>query len=159
MLPRFDGAPIRVEIRASLGAHLAAASIPRRVILLDRAVLARGGDFERILIHELFHFAWVRLSNARRRSWERILAAEFRSGAAGELGWSAEWRKAKLERSDARRRSMRWRRYACESFCDSAAWLYAGLARHDEFTLPAAHRRPRRDWFRRAFPATSAVPV
>ena len=148
MLPLLSGRPIRVEMRRTLGPHSAATSIPRRLILLDAEVLARCGEFERILVHELFHFAWVRLSNAKRRSWEQVLREEFASRTPGELGWSAEWRKAKLERSDARRRTPGWRRYACESFCDTAAWLYAGLRAHDEFTLPKSARRPRRVWFR-----------
>jgi hypothetical protein len=142
-----DGRPIRVEVRRSLGSHLAAASIPRRLILLDAAVFARRGEFERILIHELFHFAWVRLSNQQRRDWEEILMHELAMKAAGELGWSAEWRKDTLRPKDFRRRTTRWRRYACESFCDSAAWLFAGLRTHDEFTLPSAQRRLRRQWF------------
>ncbi len=151
MLPLLSGRPVRVEMRHTLGPHSAATSIPRRLILLDAEVLARRGDFERILVHELFHFAWVRLSNEKRWSWEDVLRREFGSGTPGELGWSAEWRKAKLGRSDARRRTPRWRRYACESFCDTAAWLYAGLGTHDEFTLPGSARRPRRAWFREYF--------
>lgn len=159
MLPRFDGAPIRVEIRASLGAHLAAASIPRRVILLDRAVLARRGELERILIHEIFHFTWVRMSNADRVSWEHVLGGELRANIRGELGWSAEWRKAKLIPRDGLTRSAKWRRYACESFCDSAAWLFAKVGRHEEFTLDAGARRARKAWFLRTFPATFAIPI
>lgn len=151
MLPPLSGRPIRVEMRRALGPHSAATSIPRRLILLDAAVLGRRGEFERILVHELFHFAWVRLSNEKRWSWEQVLRKESTSRAPGELGWSAEWRKAKLTLSDARRRTARWRRYACESFCDTAAWLYAGLRAHDEFTLPASARRPRRSWFREHF--------
>src|SRR5579864_4099400 len=107
-------------MRRTLGPHSAATSIPRRLILLDAEVLARRGEFERILVHELFHFAWVRLSNEKRWSWEQVLRQELTSRKAGELGWSAEWRKAKLGGSDARRRTHRWRRYACESFCDTA---------------------------------------
>jgi hypothetical protein len=149
MLPALTGDPIRVRIRRSLGPHLAATSIPRRRILLDAEVLRSRDDFERILIHELFHFAWVRLSNERRRDWERVLAREFALRAAGELGWSAEWRKAKLTRSDARLRTPRWRRYVCESFCDTAAWRFAGLRDHDEFTLAQRFRRIRRQWFGR----------
>lgn len=144
MLPSLSGRPIRVEFRRSLGPHLAATFIPRRLILLDREVLARVGDFERILVHELFHFVWVRLSNALRRDWERILAAE---RVPGELGWSAEWRKTRLTAADRTLRSPKWRGYARESFCDSAAWLYSGLARHGEFTLPGPARRLRRRWF------------
>ena len=151
VLPPLSGRPVRVEMRGSLGPHSAATSIPRRLILLDAEVLARRGEFERILVHELFHFAWVRLSNEKRWSWEDVLREEFGSGTPGELGWSAEWRKAKLGRSDARRRTPRWRRYACESFCDTAAWLYAGLGTHDEFTLPTSARSPRRAWFSEYF--------
>lgn len=150
MLPRLAGRPIRVEVRRSLGSHLAAASIPRRLILLDAVVFTRAGEFERILIHELFHFAWVRLSNRQRRDWENILMHELAGQAAGELGWSAEWRKDALSSRDIRRRTPRWRRYACESFCDTAAWLHAGLRKHDEFTLAGALRRRRRQWFRDA---------
>ena len=147
MLPLLAGRPIRVAVRKSLGPHLAATSIPRRVILLDSEVLVRPGEFERILIHELFHFAWVRLSNATRRSWEEVLSSEISGHVSGELGWSAEWRKEKLKAADVRRRSPAWRRYACESFCDTSAWLYAGLRRHDEFTLASAARRRRKRWF------------
>jgi len=148
VLPALVGHPIRVEIRASLGSHLAASSIPSRLILLDAAVFARRGEFERILIHELFHFAWVRLSNQKRRAWEEVLARELHARVAGELGWSAEWRKDALTRRDARSRTLRWRRYACESFCDTAAWLFAGLRAHEEYTLGAGPRRLRRQWFR-----------
>jgi len=160
VLPRFVGDPIRVEIRRSLGSHLAGASIPRRLILLDAAVFARRGEFERILIHELFHFVWVRLSNQQRFAWEQVLASELRRRAKGELGWSAEWRKEILKRADVRLRSSpKWRRYACESFCDSAAWMFAGLRTHDEFTLAASSRRLRRSWFREQFPASRPVAV
>jgi hypothetical protein len=159
LLPSVAGRSIRVELRRSLGPHLASTSIPRRVILLDRQVLSRTGEFERILIHEVFHFAWVRLSNANRRSWEQVLQKELRARAAGELGWSAEWRKLTLTLSDAVRRSPKWRRYACESFCDSAAWMFGDLLSHDEFTLAVRRRRARREWFRATFPATSAVPI
>ena len=159
MLPQFVGDPIRVEVRRSLGSHLAGASIPRRLILLDTAVLARRGEFERILIHELFHFAWVRLSNRNRVAWEKLLASELRDRVKGELGWSAEWRKETLTRTDARLRTPKWRRYACESFCDSAAWMFAGLRAHDEFTLPVASRRERRRWFTEQFPESHPVAV
>jgi hypothetical protein len=146
MLPLLSGLPIRVELRNTLGPHHAATSIPRRLILLDRGVLTKQGDFERILIHEIFHFAWVRLSNESRRGWEGILQKE---KCPGELGWSSEWRKLKLKSSDARLRSAKWKRYARESFCDSAAFLFSGLKRHDEFTLPLAFRNARKAWFQK----------
>lgn len=159
MLPPLTGRPIRVELRRSLGHRLAAASIPRRLILLDAEVLHRRGDFERILIHEIFHFVWVRLPNSTRRDWELVLASEIRSQASGELGWSAEWRKAKLKASDPLRRTPAWRRYACESFCDSAGWLHADLRKHDEFTLAPGFRRRRRMWFAQKFPATAPISI
>jgi len=159
LLPIVTGRPIRVEVRRSLGPHHAAASMNRRLILLDSALLAIRGDFERILVHEIFHFAWRRLSNPARRSWERVLRREMAAGAEGELGWSAELRKTKLKRRDPIDRTPAWRRYACESFCDSAAWRFAGLRSHDEFTLPAAFRRLRREWFTATFPATRPIPI
>ena len=146
-LPKLTGPPVEVRIRPSLGSHLAATNIRKRLILLDSQVLARRGDFERILVHELFHFAWVRLSNSARRDWESLLARELARGARGELGWSAERRKRKLTNAEVRRRDKTWRLYACESFCDTAAWRFAGLVWHEEFSLGIAHRRAREGWF------------
>jgi len=157
VLPALTGSPVYVEIRRSLGAHVAATHTRRRVILLDSELLLTPGEFDRILVHEIFHFVWVRLSNSARRSWEKLLAAEIEIGAAGELGWSAEWRKLKLSKAAPELRSAAWRRYACESFCDTAAWLYSGLGRHEEFTLPAARRRFRRAWFKRNLPASVSI--
>jgi hypothetical protein len=142
-----------------LGVHLAATSIPGRLILLDKGVLANQGDFERILVHELFHFAWVRLSNQKRWAWEKVLSHELAGRIPGELGWSAEWRKQALVRGDYLRRTPRWRRYVCESFCDTAAWLFAELDRHDEFTLPRRIRRARRNWFAVQLPPADPVSV
>jgi hypothetical protein len=73
MLPRLAGRAIRVEMRRSLGPHLASTSIPGRLILLDAEVLRSTGEFERILVHEIFHFVWTRCSNATRLSWEQVL--------------------------------------------------------------------------------------
>lgn len=159
MLPPLHGQPIRVVVRCSLGPYHASTSIPRRLIQLDAGVLAGRGDFERILIHELFHFVWVRLSNAARRDWGDILAKEIASRQGGELGWSAEWRKEKLLRDSARRRDPRWRRYTCESFCDTAAWMFAGIGSHEEFTLRAGARQIRRRWFERCFPPDSGLKI
>ena len=159
MLPPLTGRPIRVELRRSLGPHLAATHIPHRRILLDSQLLVQRGEFERILVHEIFHFAWVRLSNQTRRSWETVLAAELIARERGELGWSAEWRKNKLTRGDANRRTAAWRRYVCESFCDTSAWLYAGLLQHDEYTLPSGPRKVRRRWFADHLLSGMPVPV
>jgi hypothetical protein len=159
VLPPLSGRPIRVELRRSLGPHLAATHVPRRRILLDAELLREPGEFERILIHEIFHFAWVRLSNQTRWSWAEVLAAELAMQAPGELGWSSEWRKDKLTRADVHHRSPAWRRYICESFCDTSAWLWAGLPRHAEFTLAAGPRRIRRGWFREHLLGSPPVPV
>jgi len=159
VLPTLSGRPIRVELRPTLGPHLAATHIPRRVILLDAGLLVQPGEFERILIHEIFHFVWVRLSNQTRRSWEGVLAGELAGRAPGELGWSAEWRKAKIRRSDIRRRTPGWRRYVCESFCDTSAWLYSGLRQHDEYTLAVPARRARRRWFSEHLLRSRPIPV
>lgn len=149
MLPLLAGRPIRVSLRPSLGENMAAVDVRGRAILLDREVLLHRGDFERILIHELFHFAWVRLSNSRRRGWEAVLAREIARRAPGELGWSAEWRKLALTPADVARRTPAWKRYVRESFCDTAAWCFAGLGAHDEFTLARRFHAPRRTWFSR----------
>ena len=78
------------------------------------------------------------------RSW---CARKSRRGRRGELGWSAEWRKDALGADDVAGRTRRWREYCCESFCDTAAWLYSGVERHEEFTLGERWRRGRRAWF------------
>jgi hypothetical protein len=156
VLPALSGAPIHVFMRPSLGPHLAAANIRQRFILLDRWLLTSHGEFERILVHELFHFVWVRLSNESRRDWQRLLEREFRRRVRGELGWSAEWRKLKLTARDVRQRTPAWRRYSCESFCDSAARVYSGLRRHEEFTLPSAEVRKRTAWMHQIFATNGA---
>src|SRR5258708_30691992 len=113
----------------------------------EEARMADWEEFARIWVHVLLRFVWLRLGNARRRSYERLVAGELRGRVHGELGWSAEWRKAKLAPGDRTGRTRRWREYCCESFCDTAAWLYAGVARHEEFTLAARLRAARRKWF------------
>ncbi len=161
-LPNLRGAPIDVRFlpapRADRGQLVsggtrgeqvhAGSFLRKREIVLDRGLASRPRELARIFLHELFHFVWLRCGNGRRRSWEQVLEREWGERARGELGWSAESRKSAIERGDVRRRSRRWREYACESFCDSAAWLYSGLKRHSEFTLAARVRRRREQWFR-----------
>lgn len=125
----------------------AASFVQRRLIVLDKELLGNRRELKRIVIHELFHFAWIRLGNPRRREWELVLAGERRKAARGELGWSAEWRKRELTEADPRGRTRNWREYACESFCDTAAWLLAGARPHPEVTLAASHRLRRAAWF------------
>jgi hypothetical protein len=162
--PRLDGRPIRIRLLHSLRAYRgkllsgdergvevhAATFLRRRRIVLDTSLLDDRGELRRILAHELFHFAWVRLGNGARRSYEDLLREELRRRTAGELGWSADIRKQKLTSRDRRMRGRRWREYACESFCDTGAWLLAGMARHDEYTLDVRSRTKRRRWFRDA---------
>ncbi len=170
-LPALTGDPLQVAFRPSLWARRgrlvepgkglevhAAAFLRRRRILLEQALLPHPDELARILVHELFHFVWVRLGNPARRSWEALLREEIRQGAHGELGYSAEGRKRALRPWDFARRSRRWREYACESFCDTAAWRLARAGRHEEFTLarPAALRRAR--WFERLL-ARAPLPV
>lgn len=149
-LPAMHGDPIRIRFVRDLsprGPVHAGAFVRERRILFETSLERRRGEFARIFVHELFHFVWVRLGNSLRRSYEDLLAREMVAGAPGELGWSAEWRKAALTRRDRLWRTRRWREYVCESFCDAAAWRFAGLRRHGEFTLTDRFRRRRRQWF------------
>jgi hypothetical protein len=123
--------------------------IHRREVVLESGLAPHPSELARVIVHELFHFIWLRAGNPMRRSYERLLENEMIRQAWGELGWSAESRKRSLRIGDRLRRSRRWREYVCESFCDSAAWLLAGLRAHEEFTLTTLHRRARREWFRR----------
>jgi hypothetical protein len=126
--------------------------IRKRQIVLDRELERQPRELARILVHELFHFAWVRLGNPMRRSYEALVREEWKQRARGELGWSAESRKRVLmERSPHPAGSPSWRDYLCESFCDTAAWIYSGVRRHPEYTLAARHRDRRAEWFRDAF--------
>ena len=148
-LPEMEGAPIRVETKRKLrdrhGPVHAAAFLRERRMVFD----CSRAEFPRIFVHELFHFVWLRAGNAVRLSWEALVDCEHGAGARGELGWSAEWRKQALAAADGASRSRRWREYCCESFCDTAAWLYSGIRSHAEFTLAARYRARRRAWFRR----------
>lgn len=173
-LPEFRGHSLRVRFLPSLtagsrklysnrthGQPVHAASFMRkREIVLDQELEQRPAELARILTHELFHFVWVRLGNGTRRSWEAALRQERQARARGELGWSAESRKLCLPRGTRppARNPKQWREYICESFCDTAAWLYSGVRRHPEFTLAARHRRRRAEWFQTAFPGKS-IPI
>jgi len=150
-LPHLDGRPIRLEIRRRLadrrGPVHAGAFLRERRIAFDAETAADPTEFARVFVHEVFHFAWLRLGNPRRWSWEALLREEMRGRARGELGWSAEWRKRALVARDPGRRTRRWREYVCESFCDTAAWVLAGVPAHREYTLASRFRQRRRRWF------------
>ena len=166
--PKFEGRDIRITFRAALrtaGRQLysgarsrlmhrgqevhAATFIRRRLIVLDTELDRDHTELGRILLHELFHFAWVRLGNAARREYQAVIGDEMKARARGELGWSSEMRKKELRRRSGRA----WREYACESFCDTAAWLHSGIKRHREFTLAIRFRKRRNAWFQAAFGA------
>ena len=115
----------------------------KRTIVMDAELMREPAEFQRILIHELFHFVWMRLGNPRRRAWQQLIENELKQGARGELGWSAEWRKL-----TGRRSGRIWREYLAESFCDTAAWFYARQT-HDEFTLAERFRASRARWMLR----------
>lgn len=163
-LPQTEGRAIRISLRPALHAQRgrllsgktagravhAGTFLRKRHIILDSELQEHPKELARILVHEVFHFVWLRLGNATRRSYERLVETEIRRRARGELGWSAEWRKQALSPSDLRDRSRRWREYICESFCDSAAWFFSRAPGHGEFTLAPAFRRLRRRWFRNA---------
>jgi hypothetical protein len=147
-LPRLAGAPIGLFRAAGLrdgGRDVHAGSFLRKRSI---AFNCQPGEFTRVCIHELFHFVWLRLGNQRRRTYEDLLLAERAAGARGELGWSAEWRKRDLTGGDIRTRSRLWREYCCESFCDTAAWIYSRIRRHEEFTLARRFCERRRQWFK-----------
>ncbi len=133
--------------------------IRKRRIVLDQELQRQPRELARILVHELFHFVWVRLGNPARRSYEALVREEWKKRARGELGWSAESRKRVLVKGSLRSRtSPPWRDYLCESFCDTAAWVYSGVRRHPEYTLAARHRNRRAAWFQAAF-QRGAIPI
>ncbi len=163
-LDALDGRAVRVRFKPALTADrrrlysnrphgdpvFAGSFIRKREIILDQDLAHEPRELARILVHEVFHFAWVRLGNPARRSYEALLRREWKLRARGELGWSAELRKIALAQSTLAHNPL-WREYLCESFCDTAAWLYSGVHRHPEYTLAARHRARRAEWFRDAF--------
>jgi len=165
-LPDLEGRAIGIRFRPSLSAGsrklyskrtygrpvYAGTFIRKRSIVLDLELAEKPKELARILTHELFHFAWVRMSNRGRRSYENLLQREWKQHGRGELGWSAESRKSALpHHSPSNTHHCKWRDYVCESFCDTAAWLYSGIARHPEFTLAERHRKRRAEWFHATF--------
>jgi hypothetical protein len=148
-LPPLAGQPIRIHrvrgLRDRRGEVHAGAFLRERRMVFD----CTRAEFPRVFVHETFHFVWARAGNPLRLAWEARMRAERRAHAAGDLGWSAEWRKLALTPGDVSARSRRWREYCCESFCDTAAWIYSGVRRHPEFRLAAQFRARRRQWFER----------
>lgn len=151
-LPALVGSPIVVAILPHLTAHRgkllsgslhrgvpvhAATFIRRRKIILETQLTRKPGLLRLITVHEIFHFVWARLPNSARRAYAALLLAEVLAHARGELGESSLLKKTPACTRD----------YICESFCDTAAWLYAGVRRSPDFTLAARWRKRRRAWF------------
>lgn len=157
-LPLSLSAPIRVRFAPSLTAYrgrllsgmsqgvpVHAASYPKRnELVLDAALRENRGELQRVLLHELAHFLWYRLSNPVRWSYEALLGRE---RGRGEAGWSAERFRARCQPSHRASRARLWREYICESFCDTAAWWFSGEAAHPECTLTESQKKARRHWF------------
>jgi len=165
-LPELRGAPIRVRDRAQLRVHKgkllwgctergiavhAASFLREREIVLQSDLLCRPNLFWFILVHELFHFAWPKLGNQRRAEFSALIQREQAARAKGELGDSATLKKERLRQRDSRENSRAWRDYLCESFCDTAAWLYSGRRRGSAVTLAKRWRHRRAQWFKTAF--------
>lgn len=132
------------DARSGTPVH-AASFIRRREIILESELLPKR-ELALILVHEIFHFVWARLGNRKRSEYAAIVADELRHNARGELGESAEVRKSLAAAS---------RDYICESFCDTAAWMYApntGSLRR--VTLAKRWRERRQAWFETAFAGT-----
>jgi hypothetical protein len=161
-LPALSGRRIQVSFRPRLTAHrgkllsrspkgdavYAGTFLRKRRIVLDDDMLRTPRILERIFVHEVFHFVWLRLGTRLRASYEELLAGELERAARGELGWSAESMKMKLTREDREERSRRWRDYVCESFCDTAGWLFGTTRQYSEMTLARRFREERRRWFK-----------
>jgi len=158
-----DGRRIRVRFQPALTASRgkllsnaeygrpvhAASFIRKRELILESELRAHPRELSRVFTHELFHFVWARLGNTTRASYDRLIREELRARARGELGWSAQHLKAALKTTGQHRS---WRVYICESFCDTAAYLYAECDHHhQEFTLSKKWRTRRETWFRESF--------
>ena len=162
-LPQLRGhRRIHVSFRPNLTAHrgkllskspkghavYAGSFLRKRKIVLDEQMLRTPRVLERIFVHEVFHFVWSKLRNELRASYEEMILAEFNESALGELGWSAESMKLQLTKSDWKKRTRRWKDYLCESFCDTAGWLFGSARQYSEMTLGREERDARRRWFR-----------
>jgi len=149
-LPAITGNPIRVSgshrPQAALAHHdaYAACFIRERRIVLESALFRNPPLLSLILTHEIFHFVWPRLGNPRRDEYAALIEAEMRKKVSGELGESAEIRKGRLAPPQQGRA---WRDYLCESFCDTAAWLFSGVRHNEAFTLAKPWSDRRRSWF------------
>ncbi len=157
-LPFLEGAFISVTLQPDLTAHRgqllsgqtcgiavhAATFIRQRRIVLETALLRKPLLLRLILQHEVFHFVWVRLNKTLRSEFAALLETECQSHARGELGESAAVHKCGPTET-------LWRNYVCESFCDTAACLYAGAPPNLEYRLAHRWRKKRHNWIESLF--------
>jgi hypothetical protein len=128
----------------------AASFIRQRRIVLETGLLSSPALLRFIFVHELFHFAWVRLGNRRRDEYSSLLLREIEANARGELGESSAVKKAELRlQTDFCLGSRIWRDYVCESFCDSAGSIFTEGPLHKGFELGKSWAALRREWFLR----------
>ena len=99
-------------------------------------------EFPRIFVHELFHFIWAEAGQPGAPLLRASGEGGWQAGARASWAGRRSGENAPLAAGDVQSRSRRWREYCCESFCDTAAWLYSGARRHGEFTLAARLPRP-----------------
>lgn len=126
----------------------AAAFLRQRRIILEASLLSDAALLRFIFVHELFHFVWMRLGNSARAEYSRLIAREFMSRARGELGESSAVKRAALgNATQGLLQSAAWREYVCESFCDSAGFLFTGASVHDDPKLGKTWTAIRRRWF------------
>lgn len=159
-LPTLAGRRIRLSVRPMLTAHrgkllsrsssgtpvYAGSLLEKRQITLDSCLLRTPNVLARIFVHEIFHFVWWRAGNRLRWEFEELIKAEWTSKVQGELGWSSESLKLNMSRADVRQRTPRWRLYLCESFCDTAGYLFGSSRPTVEITLDPLARAVRRRW-------------
>jgi hypothetical protein len=126
----------------------AASFLNTRRIVIEEQLTKQPSELSLILTHEILHFAWRRLGNPNRLNYSLLLAEEFAKRARFELGESAAVAKEALTDSDCVRHSPGWRNYVCESFCDTGAWLWAGVDSCRYFQLAHRWRERRAVWFR-----------
>jgi hypothetical protein len=150
VLPQLTASRGKLLSGQPIGTAVHAASFIRdRSITLESALLSRPNTAKLIFVHEVFHFAWARLSNGRRQEFSDLLANEMRRGAVGELGESSAVKKGGIvSRNIADAASRRWRDYVCESFCDTAAWAFGNVARGQDFSLANRWKGLRKEWLR-----------
>ncbi len=166
-MPALFGSPIHISAQSRLTAHrgkllsgrpelgtpvYAATFIRERRIVLESEVLDHPETLPLIAIHEIFHFVWTGLGNRARHEYSELLRCEWEQRAKGELGESSSLKKERLRPGRFDPLSSRaGRDYACESFCDTAAAIYSGVADSNWFTLAQRWKKRRERWFEERF--------